>query len=259
MRIVTIPCRSDNYAYLWVCEKTGLAAVVDPSEAAPVLQAVEAEGVTIAAIWNTHHHFDHVGGNEEILAKFSECEVVGHESDSGRIPGQTVFAADGDEVRLGEELRATVIFNPGHTLGAISFWSQAHGVVFTGDTLFAAGCGRTFEGDAEMMHASLSRLAQLPPETSVYCGHEYTEANLRFAAAAEPSNTAIAERQKEVAALRALGRDSMGFSISEELATNVFLRTQEEEVRSAAKREEDVEGTSGADVFGGLRAWKDRF
>lgn len=259
MRIVTVPCRQDNYAYLLVCEETQRAAVVDPSEPEPVLAAIATEGVTIAAIWNTHHHFDHVGGNDAIIENFSDCAVVAHESDKGRVPGQTVFAKEGDEVAVGTEVRAKVIFNPGHTSGAISYFLESTGAVFTGDTLFAAGCGRLFEGTAEEMHASLLRLTSLPPDTRVYCGHEYTESNLRFAAAVEPDNVAISERARAVAALRKEGKTSMGFTIADEAATNVFVRTAKKQVQESAHRESGVASEDPAAIFAGLRAWKDRF
>ncbi len=240
MRIVTVPCRSDNYAYLVICEKTGLAAVVDPSLADPVLEALEAEGVRVAAIWNTHHHFDHVEGNAAIAKKYSGCEIVGYETDRDRIPGQTRFVSDGELLEVGEQVRAEVIFNPGHTRGAISYYMKKPGAVFTGDTLFAAGCGRLFEGSAEQMHTSLQRLVALPGETHVYCGHEYTESNLRFCVAVEPENVAILERSDHVRSLREQGKTTMGFTIADELATNVFVR-------------------ASADEFADLRSRKDRF
>ncbi len=240
MRIVTVPCRSDNYAYLVICERTGRAAVVDPSQADPVLAAIEAEGVSVAAVWNTHHHFDHVEGNAAVAKKYSGCEIVAHETDRDRIPGQTRFVGDGEVLTVGEQVRAEVIFNPGHTSGAISYYLEAPGAVFTGDTLFAAGCGRLFEGSAEQMHASLQRLVALPAETQVYCGHEYTESNLRFCLAVEPENVAIQERVDNVRSLREQGKSTMGFTIAEELATNVFVRTS-------------------AGVFANLRSRKDTF
>ena len=259
MRIVTIPCRSDNYAYLLICEETRDAAVVDPSEAAPVLAAIEAEGVNIKAVWNTHHHFDHVGGNQEIAKKFSGCAIVAHESDKGRVPGQTVFVKEGDSVAVGKEVRATVIFNPGHTTGAISYLLESPAAVFTGDTLFAAGCGRLFEGTAAQMHASLVRLTSLPKATQIYCGHEYTVSNLKFAQAAEPSNAAIATRLAAATAQREQGQATMGFTVADELSTNVFVRCGEPEVRASARREGEVASDDEAELFAGLRRWKDRF
>lgn len=259
MRIAAIACLQDNYAYLLVCEKTQTCAVVDPSEAGPVLAEVKSQGLKVGAIWNTHHHYDHVGGNEALLAEFPDALVVGHESDKGRVPGQSVFANDGDEVQVGEEVSAAVIFNPGHTTGAISYYLKDPGAVFTGDTLFAAGCGRTFEGTGAQMHASLTRLTSLPGPTKVYCGHEYTASNLAFAAAVEPDNAAIVARAKVVAAQRDAGETTMGFTVAEELATNVFVRTGQSTVLSSAASKEDVGASSPAEVFTALRRWKDRF
>src|SRR5690349_22385055 len=204
-RVVTVPCLKDNYAYLVVCGETGEAAVVDPSEGPPVLEAVRREGVKLRAVWNTHHHHDHVGGNGEVVAAWPGVEVVAHVSDrdKGRVPGQTRAVEEGDVVEVGR-LRARIVFNPGHTTGAVSYFID--GAVFTGDTLFAAGCGRLFEGTAAQMYESLNvKLAALPPETRVYCGHEYTANNLRFAAHVEPGNARVAKKAERVAELRARG------------------------------------------------------
>lgn len=259
MRVVAIPCLRDNYAYLLICEATNQAAVIDPSESDPVLAAVAREGVALAAIWNTHHHWDHTGGNKALLKELPELEVIGHESDRDRIPGQTVFAKDGDRATLGEELDATLIFNPGHTTGAISYYLPAHRVVFTGDTLFLSGCGRVFEGTFEMMHASLMRLAALPGETQIYCGHEYTAANLRFAAAVEPDNQAIAARAAEVATIRERGEPTVPGLMADELETNPFLRAEVSSVARAAVELAGEPKRDGAAVFGALRTWKDNF
>jgi hydroxyacylglutathione hydrolase len=240
MRIVSIPCLTDNYAYLVICEATQRAAIVDPSEAAPVLAAVRQHGVELAAIWNTHHHWDHTGGNQELVTAVRGLEVVGHESDRGRVPAQTVFASEGDTVSVGQ-VRASIIHNPGHTTGAISFHIADPGAVFTGDTMFCAGCGRLFEGTPADMHDSLTKLAALPGDTKVYCGHEYTEKNLVFAAEADKDNPAIAERIARVAELRAKGQPSVPSTMAEEKATNPFVRA------------------GSADRLGELRAWKDRF
>jgi hydroxyacylglutathione hydrolase len=230
VRVVTVPCLKDNFAYLVI--EGDRAAVVDPGQADPVLAALAREGAQLAAIWLTHHHHDHVGGVEALVAAHPGIEVVAHSRDRERSPRVTHVVDDGDEVALGA-LRGRIIHNPGHTLGAISFYVA--GSVFTGDTLFGAGCGRLFEGSAEQMHASLSRLAALPPETRVYFGHEYTAANLRFAAAAEPENPAIAKRAA------ALDRPSTPSTIADELATNPFVRA-----RDAAE-------------LGRRRTWKDTF
>jgi len=259
MRIVSIPCLSDNYAYLVVCETTNHAAVVDPSEHEPVLAAAQREGVELKAIWNTHHHFDHTGGNKGLLDKHPELEVVGHSSDKGRIPGQTNFAEEGDSVSIGEQVTASIIFNPGHTTGAISFHVADYPAVFTGDTLFGAGCGRLFEGSPAQMHESMRKLRALADDTKVFCGHEYTASNLRFAAAVEPNNQALAERRKKVDELRAADKFTVPFTIAEERATNPFMRSAEPTVLAAAKENEPPKDDGPVEVLAAIRRWKDRF
>jgi hydroxyacylglutathione hydrolase len=262
MRIVPIACLKDNYAYLVICEATRSAAVVDPSEAGPVLAAVQREDVTLAAIWQTHHHWDHVGGNQDLLRAHPGLEVVGHASDQGRIPGQTTLLEDGAEVAVGE-VRARIIHNPGHTSGAISYHvagaEAGHGAVFTGDTLFLAGCGRLFEGSPAQMHTSLTRLAALPDETRVYCGHEYTASNLRFAAAVEPHNEAVQARAHTVERMRAAGAPSVPGTMADERATNPFLRVDLPAVAAAARAAEPAASDAPVEIFAALRRWKDRF
>jgi hydroxyacylglutathione hydrolase len=258
MRVVPVPCLKDNYAYLVICEASGQAAVVDPGEAAPVIAAARREGVRLAAVWATHHHPDHVGG---VGGLPDDVAVIGHASDveRGRIPRAGRGVADGDVVELGTSVRARIVHNPGHTTGAISYWIEdgAGGAVFTGDTLFGAGCGRLFEGPPPMMHASLARLAALPPATRVYFGHEYTAANLRFAAAVEPDNRDVAAR-----AARSTGTTTPS-TIADEHATNPFLRARVPAVRAAAAAHAAALGrpppATDADVFAILRAWKDAF
>jgi hydroxyacylglutathione hydrolase len=247
MRVVPVPCLKDNFAYL-VIDAGGRCAVVDPGEAPPVKAALAREGVQLAAIWATHHHHDHVGGIAALVAERTDIEVVVGIRDAPRTPSVTRTVDEGDEVTLGE-LRARCIHNPGHTLGAISYLVE--GCVFTGDTLFAGGCGRLFEGDAAMMHASLMRLAALPPDTRVYFGHEYTANNLRFAAAVEPDNARVTDRAKS------LPLPSTPSTIADERATNPFLRGAEPGVIAAARRR----GAAGdpVSVFAALRAWKDHF
>jgi len=247
MRIVSVPCLQDNFAYL-VIDDDGRCAVVDPGEAAPVEAALAREHAELAAVWATHHHPDHVGGIGELIAKRTGIEVVIGAIDAPKTPHVTRKLDDGDQVTLGG-LRARCIHNPGHTLGAISF--VIGDSVFTGDTLFAAGCGRLFEGDAAMMHASLMRLAALPPQTKVYFGHEYTASNLKFAAAVEPDNVAVARRTT------ALATPSTPSTIADERATNPFLRSAEPAVIAAAQ----ARGAAGdpVSVFAAVRGWKDSF
>lgn len=241
MRIIPVPCLKDNYAYLVVCGDTGFAAVVDPSESAPVLEAIQREGVDLKAIWNTHHHHDHVGGNQEVCAARAGLEVVAHASDRGRVPAQTRFAEEGDQLTLGS-LRASIVHNPGHTSGAISFHVEGTpGALFTGDTMFGAGCGRLFEGTPADMFTSLGKLTRFAPDTRVYCGHEYTVSNLKFAAAAEPDNPAVEERRRLAEAARERGEPTVPFTVADELASNPFVRA------------------GSVERLGELRAWKDRF
>lgn len=272
MKITPIPCLSDNYAYLVVCRETKEAAIVDASEAGPVLAAVSAaqegsrrdvaaaarEGVRPVAIWSTHHHWDHVGGNEEVARALGIERVYGHASDEGRLPGLTEKLADGDTFSLGA-LSVIVRHIPGHTLGAVAYIvSSASGerAVFTGDTLFVAGCGRFFEGDPPMMHASLAKLAALDPGTKVYCGHEYTEANLRFAAHVEPSNPNVAEARERARVARAAGQPTVPSTIGEELLANPFLRADSPEIRRTLGVAAEA---TGADALGAIRAAKDVF
>ena len=247
MRIVPVPCLKDNFAYL-VIDHDGRCAVVDPGEAAPIEAALAREGAQLAAVWATHHHPDHVGGVPELVAAHPGIDVVIGARDAARTPRVTRTLDDGDEVALGT-LRARCIHNPGHTLGAITY--VVEGCAFTGDTLFGGGCGRVFEGDAAMMHASLMRLAALPPETRVYFGHEYTASNLRFAAAVEPDNARIGERARSLAA------PSTPSTMADEHATNPFLRAAEPAVIAAAKGR----GAAGdpVSVFAAVRSWKDGF
>lgn len=247
MQVVVVPCLKDNFAYLVI--DGGKAAVIDPSEAAPIEAAIAREGVTLAAIWATHHHPDHTGGIKELVAAHPGIEVITSTVDAEKTPHVTRKVEDGEEVVFGN-LRAKIIHNPAHTLGAITF--VVAGCAFTGDTLFGAGCGRVFEGDAAMMHASLSKLAALPPDTKVYCGHEYTASNLRFAEKVEPENAAVARRGSD------LMEPSVPFTIAEERETNPFLRVTEPAVISAAL----AHGATSDDpvaVFAALREWKNNF
>ncbi len=252
MRIIAVPCLKDNYAYLVCDDANGTAAVVDPGETAPVLAAAVAAGVSITTVWATHHHPDHVGGIAGLLAALGPLDVVAHVSDADRIPTATRLVDDGDTVSLGP-IAATILFNPGHTLGAISYWLPEYNAVFTGDTLFGAGCGRMFEGTPTMMHASLMRLAALPATTRVYFGHEYTAANLRFAALVTPDDAAVQARMVAVAALP--GQVTTPSIMRDECATNPFLRCAEAAVIAAAAMRAPA-ATAGAATFAALREWK---
>lgn len=251
MLVTILPCLHDNYAYLLRGPERDAAVVVDPGEAAPVLRACAKEGLELCAILATHHHWDHIGGVEDLLHRSPALRVYAHAVDQGRVPGLTHGLTDGSVVvEAGLELRALHV--PGHTRGAIAY--VGHGCAFTGDTLFAAGCGRLFEGTAAELYASLNhKLARLPPTTRVYCGHEYTAKNLDFALAVEPSNAAVEARRADVRGLRARGCPTVPTTIGAELATNPFLRTDSAEIRATLAPSLAADA-SGEAVFAALRA-----
>jgi hydroxyacylglutathione hydrolase len=266
MQVERIPTLSDNYTYLVIDPASREAAVIDAPEAAPVRARVERLGVRPVAVLSTHHHPDHSGANTE-LAKHYGIPVFGHASDRGRLPGQTELLEDGDRVRVGA-LEAQVLFIPAHTMGHIAY--HFPGAVFCGDTLFAAGCGRLFEGTPQLLHEALNRrLAALPDTTLVYCGHEYTEANLRFALSVEPGNAAAVERAREVRARRAAacpdwhdaGPDEMTIpsTIGLEKATNPFMRVDSPEIRAHLTADDPILGSDPVALLGRLRSLKDRF
>ena len=259
MRIVPVPQLSDNYAYLVIDSDSGDAGVVDCAEAGPVLAEVRQQGVRLVAVLATHHHFDHVGGNEDLLAAHPDLSIYGSADDAPRIPGITNPVQDGDQLSIGG-LTARVILIPAHTSGHVAYHFADHGAVFTGDTLFAGGCGRLFEGDAGQMMASLGKLASLPDETRVYCGHEYTEKNLEFASELEPGNSALSRKLAAVRALRAEGEPTVPSTISDEKQTNPFLRMDSAELRTSVEsRVPDLPPGDPVALFAAVRTLKDHY
>lgn len=256
MSVFPVPCLQDNYAYLIICQESRETAVVDPSEAGPILHALEEHGLGLTAILNTHHHFDHVGGNVELLRRYPDLRVYGHKSDRGRIPLQTEFLDESDPVAIGR-LKGRITHNPGHTTGAISYYFED--AVFTGDTLFSAGCGRMFEGDAATMFASLRKIASVSGETRVFFGHEYTEKNLEFARTVEEDNAAVEKRLEHVRELRRNGAFTTPSTVAVERETNPFLRCESEQLRDTVRRRETDNDLSPVSVFRALRDWKDQF
>jgi hydroxyacylglutathione hydrolase len=228
VEIVRLPALSDNYIWLVHEPESGETMVVDPAEAAPVLAALEARGWRLTQIWNTHWHPDHTGGNAALKAA-TGCLVTGPAAEAARIPTLDRQVGEGDRVRLGA-VEAEVLEVPAHTAGHIAYHLPTESAAFVGDTLFAMGCGRLFEGTAEQMHSNLQRLALLPPETRVYCAHEYTLSNGRFAVTVEPENEALRRRLGEVEAARAAGEATVPTTIALERSTNPFMRA-----RSAAE------------------------
>ena len=238
LRIERIPTFGDNYTYLIICQATGEAAVVDAPEEAPVVRRVEETGARVTKILSTHHHPDHSMANPQLAEKYG-APVYGHASDEGRLPGLTNGLEEGDTVSVGNQT-ARILFIPAHTSGHIAYVFDDAGAVFCGDTLFAGGCGRLFEGTPEMMYTALQKkLATLPDDTRVYCGHEYTESNLRFAAHLEPENEAVKQRLAEVEAIRARKAadwhdatpDEMTVpsTMADERAMNPFMRAKDAE------------------------------
>jgi len=255
LQISPIPAFTDNY--FWLLERNGKAVVVDPGEAGPVTRALADRRLELAAILVTHHHLDHIGGLATLKAQ-SPVVVYGPAAEADRIPGLTRTLAEGDRLRLealGVEFEVWEV--PGHTLGHIAY--VADGFVLCGDTLFSAGCGRLFEGTPEQMHRSLSRLAALPPATRVYCTHEYTLANLAFAATVEPDSAPLSDEIVRVRGLRARQLPSLPSTIGHERRINPFLRAADPAVAVSVRRQSGRPLDSEVEVFAALRRWKDGF
>jgi hydroxyacylglutathione hydrolase len=242
----------DNYVYLLRDPETGATGAVDPSEPGPVFAALAETGWRLTHVLNTHHHPDHTGGNLALKEK-TGCIIVGPRADRARIPGIDIDVADGEDYAFGKQV-ARVFDVPGHTRGHIAFWFGGSRALFCGDTLFTLGCGRLFEGTPQQMWHSLSKLRVLPPETRVYCGHEYTQANARFALTVEPRNEALAARARRVDELRQRNQPTVPATMAEELATNPFLRADQPALQVAM-------GASGDPVatFAEIRRRKDVF
>jgi len=235
LQVVPVPAFSDNYIWLVHDDQDGETAVVDPGDAAPVLVEAERRGWSVGQVWNTHWHPDHTGGN--VAVKEATGSRVFGPADE-RIPGRDVALSDGDEVRLGRHV-GCIIAVPGHTLGHIAIIFDEERIAFVGDTMFAMGCGRLFEGTPQQMYESLKRIAELPEDTRLYCAHEYTLSNARFAAHAEPDNPDIAARLAEVEALRALEKMTVPTTVAQERATNPFVRAIDVQTFARLRKEKD--------------------
>ncbi|MGF1542342.1 MAG: hydroxyacylglutathione hydrolase [Pleurocapsa sp.] len=257
MEIKIIPVLSDNYIFLLWDRTQKIAAVVDPAIAPPVLECLEELGTELVAIFNTHHHSDHVGGNRQLIQQFPQVCVYGGTADRGRIPGQQVFLEERDRVTFGDRT-AEVFFVPGHTRAHIAYYfpptnPQDTGELFCGDTLFAGGCGRLFEGNPAQMVNSLNKLRNLPDNTRIWCAHEYTLKNLQFALTVDPDNSQLQTRYQEVKTTRSQGMFTIPSTLGLEKQTNPFLRWDTPQLQAITKM------TQPARVFGRIRGMKDTF
>ena len=253
LQVEQVPVLNDNYVYLLHQPEGGVTGVVDPAVAAPVLERLERHGWTLDWILSTHHHGDHTGGNLE-LKQATGCQVAGPSKDAARIPGLDLGLAEGDRFEFGA-LSAEIFETPGHTSGHISYWFPEAKALFCADTLFSLGCGRLFEGTPELMWRSLSKFAALPDDALVYCAHEYTAANARFALTVDPDNPALRARAAEVERQRAAGQPTVPTTLGAERRANPFLRPQDPAIR----RQLDMADASDVAVFAEIRARKDRF
>jgi hydroxyacylglutathione hydrolase len=257
MQVIRLAVLSDNYIFLLHDRQQNIVAVVDPAEAEPVLKQLTHLQAELVAIFNTHHHNDHVGGNQQLIEQFPQVVVYGGAEDKGRIPGQQVFLQQGDRVEFGDRL-GEIIFVPGHTRAHIAYYfppdtSSEPGDLFCGDTLFAGGCGRLFEGTPTQMVESLSKLRALPDETRVWCAHEYTLNNLKFALTVDSENTGLQRRFDEVKTSRSRGEATVPSLLGVEKHTNPFLRWDQPSLQSVAKSSDPVQ------TFARIRGMKDKF
>ena len=253
LQVHQFPCLGDNYGYLVHDPDSGLTASIDSPDAAAIRRELDARGWKLDYILNTHHHQDHAGGNLALKAS-TGCTIVGARADAERIPGIDIFVSDGDSFALGEHT-ARIIETPGHTRAHICYLFEADRVAFVGDTLFSMGCGRLFEGTPAQMWTSLQKIMQLPDETKVFCAHEYTQSNGRFALSMEPDNPALLARMREVAALRAADQPTVPSTLGTEKATNPFLRPASTELRATL----GLAAATNTEVFAETRKRKDQF
>jgi len=253
MQIIPIPCLTDNYAYIISDKNSKTVGVVDPSEARPIISFLNKKNLKLNYILNTHHHFDHIGGNLE-LKKLYNAKVVGFAGDKHRIPGIDITLKDNDKWNF-ENLEVKILHIPGHTLGHICFFFEKEKVAFTGDTLFSLGCGRIFEGNHNQMLKSLSRIKKLPMDTKIYCGHEYTYKNAEFCMKYDRNNVDLKKKFDEVKKLRSNNLPTIPSSLEDELKTNIFLRCNQNDLKAKLnmKNQEDSK------VFKMVRDLKDSF
>ena len=252
MRIEIIPCLSDNYSYLIYEKKSNTVSIVDPAEFEACDKVIN-KYKKLDFILNTHHHVDHVGANLELKKKY-RSKILGSDSDKDRIPGIDILLKENQKQKIGN-LEFEVIFVPGHTKGHIAFFFSKEKVAFTGDTLFSLGCGRIFEGTHKEMFNSLNKIKNLPPDTKIYCGHEYTKSNLNFCLAYDPNNTFLKEREIDVLKKLKSNRPTIPSTLDQEIRTNIFLRCNDPEIKYTL----GLNDSSEVEVFSKLRDLKDTF
>tara|TARA_B100000767_G_scaffold159537_1_gene149699 strand:+ start:945 stop:1706 length:762 start_codon:yes stop_codon:yes gene_type:complete len=253
MNIEIISCLNDNYSYLIHDESSNIVAIIDPSEFEPCYKIINKNYKKLDFILNTHHHHDHVGGNEQLKKKYNST-IIGFEDDKNRIPGIDKLLKDNQEFKIGN-LSFTTIFIPGHTKGHIAFFLKKEKIVFTGDTLFSLGCGKVFEGTYKQMFDSLNRLKSLPVDTRVYCGHEYTSKNLEFCLKFNPNNNFLKKKRDSIKLSVKNKTPTIPSTISDEIKTNIFFKYNDPDVKKAI----NSENSSDLEVFIKLRDLKDNF
>ena len=252
MNVEIIKCLKDNYSYL-ITDSDRNSIVIDPSESDPIIKIIEKKKLNLKFILNTHHHFDHIGGNDELKKKYSS-EIVGFKKDKDRIPGIDISVSD-NEVWKSGNFEAKIIYIPGHTSGHIAFYFYKNEILFSGDTLFSLGCGRVFEGTHVDMLNSLNKLRVLPLETKAYCGHEYTKTNLNFCLKYDPNNTFLKEKSKEINSKLKNNLATIPTTIGEEIKTNIFLRCGDNHIKQSL----NLKDASDQEIFTKLRDLKDTF
>ena len=253
MKIEIIPCLKDNYSYIIIDLKNKNTCVVDPSESKPIINFLEKNNLQLNYILNTHHHYDHVGGNAELKKKY-KAKIVGFEGDCERIPEIDIMLKDG-EIWKQDNFEAKVIHIPGHTLGHICFYFYNENNLFTGDTLFSLGCGRIFEGTYEQMLASLEKIKKLPPKTKIYCGHEYTLQNSKFCITYDSKNQNLIKKIQEIKEKLTKNKPTIPSTLEEELKNNIFLRSSNDKIKTNL----NMNNSSSLAAFSKLRDLKDNF
>ena len=253
MKIKIIPCLQDNYSYLIIDENSKNACVIDPSEAKPIINFLEKHSIKLNYILNTHHHFDHVGGNSELKKKYN-AKVIGYVEDSKRIPDIDIIVKD-EEIWIENNFEAKIIHIPGHTLGHICYYFYKENNLFTGDTLFSLGCGRIFEGTYEQMFSSLEKIKKLPGETKIYCGHEYTLQNSKFCITYDKDNQNLIKKIKDIKEKSKKKIPTIPSTINDELKSNIFLRSDNKEIKTNL----GINNSTSLTTFSKLRDLKDNF